>query len=183
MDGEDQSRRSAADAAVSGDALPPSSRRWIALIALAALLLFAAVAGALAWRQYRDTERSALNAARGRAVLAATVFDVYFSGQIGTLSSIAKAPVVKRADEAAMLAYFKSVQPPKGTLFTGGLSWSNRRGIVRVTTSRDRPGRIGDVSDRSYFTNALRTGKPFVSEGLTARLTGRQVVVVSVPTR
>src|SRR4051794_17335313 len=109
------------------DALPetPAShaRRPTALLALAALLLFAAVAGALAWRQYDDAKQTAVDNARARAVLAATVFDVYFNGQIGTLSAIAQAPVVVGGDEQHMLVYFKRVQPPRGKLFPGGLAW------------------------------------------------------------
>ena len=62
-----------------------TARRPIALAALAALLLFAAVAGALAWRQYHDAQETALNNARARAVLAGSIFDIYFGGQIGTL--------------------------------------------------------------------------------------------------
>jgi serine phosphatase RsbU (regulator of sigma subunit) len=166
-----------------GEAASLTSRRSIALVALAAVLLFAAAAGALGWRQYRDAQHAALKDARARAALTATIFDVYFGGQLGTLSSIAQAPVVRRADEPAMLAYFKRVQPPGGPLFPGGLSWINRSGIVRVSTVRPKPGRIADVADRSYFKAAVTTGKPFVSEGLTARLTGQQVFVSAVPTR
>ena len=140
----------AARRAVRDDGAPP-----IALAALAALLLFAAVAGALAWRQYHDAQQTALNNARARAVLARPIFDIYFGGQIGTLTSIAQAPVVQAADEAGMLAYFKRVQPPKGKLFPGGLvvgrSRRHRRASPRTGSS---PARIADVSDRSYFRAA-----------------------------
>ena len=166
-----------------GDVAPLASRRAVALAALAAVLLFAGVAGALAWRQYRDAQRAALKDARGRATLTAAVFDVYFSGQLGTLSSIAQAPVVRNADEAGMLAYFKRVQPPGGKLFPGGLSWINRAGVVRVSTVRSAPGDLARVADRPYFARAIRTGKPFVSEGVTARLSGKQVFVSAVPSR
>ena len=159
------------------------SRRPVAFVALAAVLLFAGVAGALGWRQYRDAQHTALNDARTRAVLAAEIFDVYFGGQLGALSSIAQAPDVKRGDEAGMLAYFKRIQPRNGKLFPGGLSWVNRAGVVRISTLRPAPGDIAHVSDRSYFRAAVRTGRPFVSEGLTARLSHKQVFVESVPTR
>ena len=171
--------RRAADA----DPVPVASRRTVALMALAALLLFAAVAGALAWRQYRAAEREAVNNDRTRAVLAADIFDAYFSGQIGTLAVIAKAPVVRHTDEAQMLGYLKRIQPPNGKLFPGGLAWSNLAGTVRVSTSRPRPGDIANVADRSYFIQAIRSGAPYVSEGLTGRLNHRQVVATGVPTR
>ena len=160
-----------------------ASRRSVTLLALAALLLFAAVAGALAWRQYRSAEREAVNNDRTRAVLAANIFDIYFQGQIGTLTSIAQAPVVRRTDEAQMLAYFKRIQPPGGKLFPGGLAWSNLDGTVRVSTNRPAPGNIANVGDRSYFVNAVESGRPFVSEGLTGRLNHQQVVATGVPTR
>ena len=98
--------------ASAGDAAPIATRRAVALVALAAVLLFGAVAGALAVRQYRDAEHSAANDSRARAVLAAGIFDIYFKGQIGALSSLAQAPVVQSTDEAGMLDYFSRVQPP-----------------------------------------------------------------------
>ena len=83
------------------------------------------------------------------------IFDIYFRGEIGTLSTIAKAPVVQRMDEQQMLAYFGRVQPPGGKLFTGGLAWANRKGIVRVSTNTPKVGDIADVSDRSYFRQTI----------------------------
>jgi len=68
-----------------------SLRRWLPLLALAALLLFAAVCGALAWRQYEDAQSTDLKDARAKAVVAATIFDSIFRGEIGTLDSMAQA--------------------------------------------------------------------------------------------
>ena len=82
-----------------------------------------------------------------------------------------------------MLAYFKRIQQRNGKLFPGGLSWVNRAGVVRLSTLRPAPGDFAHVSDRSYFRAAVRTGQPFVSEGLTARLSHKQVFVEAVPTR
>lgn len=158
-----------------------ASRRLLPLLALAAVLLFAAVAGALAWRQYRDAQRTALHDARARAVVAADVFNVYFTGELGTLSSIAQAQVVQNIDKAGMLDYFRRVAPRNGTLFNGGLAWIDRTGRARVSTSAK--GKLPDVSDRDYFATTVRTGKPFVSEGLTSRVSQKQVIVMAVPTR
>jgi serine phosphatase RsbU (regulator of sigma subunit) len=167
----------------AGDAAPVATRRAVALVALAAVLLFGAVAGALAVRQYRDAEHRTANDSRARAVLAAGIFDIYFRGQIGALSSLAQAPVVQHSDEAGMLDYFSRVQPPGGALFPGGIAWSNLRGIVRVSTNRPEVGDIADVTDRSYFRQVIKTRKPFVSEGLTGKLSGQQDVAVGYPTR
>lgn len=183
VDAASVAERRSGDAEPGGETTAPSGRRPYALVALAALLLFAAVAGALAWRQYDEAKDSALDNARARAVLAGTVFDVYFNGQIGALTAMAQAPAVQATDEQAMFAFFKRVQPAKGKLFPGGLGWVDREGIARITTNRPQPGNYGDVSDRSYFRAVMKTGKPFVSEGLTARLTNQQVVSIAVPTR
>ncbi|MDP9255603.1 MAG: SpoIIE family protein phosphatase [Actinomycetota bacterium] len=167
----------------SDEIAAPSSRRWLPLLALVALVLFAAVGGALAWRQYRSAQRTDLNDARAKAVVAATVFDTAFKGEIATLQSISKAPVVVSSHRAGMLAYFKRVQPKNGTLFTGGLAWIDGTGKVRVSTNGRTPGPVADVSDRAYFRSAIRTGQPFVSAGLTARRSHRQVIVIALPTR
>ncbi|HET6172755.1 MAG TPA: SpoIIE family protein phosphatase [Gaiellales bacterium] len=159
-----------------------SSRRWLPLLALAVLVLFAGVGSALAWRQYRDAQRTDLKDARAKAVVAATVFDTAFGGQIAALSSISQAPVVVSIDETGMLEYFKRLTRKNGKLFTGGLAWIDRKGAVRAATNGTRPGQIA-VSDRAYFKSAMRTGQPYVSAGLTGRQSHKQVIVISVPTR
>jgi serine phosphatase RsbU (regulator of sigma subunit) len=160
-----------------------SARRWLPLLALAALLLFAGVGGALSWRQYRDAQRTDLRDARAKAEVAAGVFDTAFRGDVAALQSISLAPVVVNAREAGMLAYFKRVRAKNATLFTGGLSWIDRKGRVRVSANGIAPGPVADVSDRAYFRSSIRTGEPFVSAGLTGRTTHRQVIVIALPTR
>ena len=161
---------------------PASARRWLPLLALAALLLFAGVGGAPAWRQYRDSQRADLKDARAKAAVAATVFDLIFAGEIGTLQSISQAPVVMKTDEPEMLTYFKRVLAKNGKLFTGGLGWIDRQGKVRVSTNSQRPRPLADVSDRAYFRAAMRKRQPYVSAGLTGRSNHQHVVVISVPT-
>jgi serine phosphatase RsbU (regulator of sigma subunit) len=160
-----------------------SLRRWLPLLALAALLLFAAVCGALAWRQYQDAQRSDLKDARAKAVVAATIFDSIFRGEIGTLDSMSQAPVVVNRDTNGMRRYFQRVTKRNGQLFTGGLAWIDAQGKVRASSNVTSPGPVTDVSDRAYFTEVLRTGKAFVSAGLTSRRTHRHVLVIAVPTR
>jgi serine phosphatase RsbU (regulator of sigma subunit)/anti-sigma regulatory factor (Ser/Thr protein kinase) len=163
---------------VAGD-----SRRRLTLFAFVALIVFSGVATAYAWNEYGDARKQAINERRTRAVLAATVFDTYFTGEIGTLSSLAQSTPVVEGDEPAMLSYFGRVQRSSGKLFPGGLGWVNAQGIARVSTSHAKPGTILDVSDRSYFKVPKRTGKPFVSEGIVGRLTGTHVIVMAVPTK
>jgi serine phosphatase RsbU (regulator of sigma subunit) len=161
----------------------PPSHRWLPMLALAALLLFAAVGGALAWRQYRDSQRTDLKDARSKAVVAATVFDSIFNGDIASLRAVAAAPVVVERNHVGMRAYFKRVAYANAQQFTGGLAWIDGQGKVRVSTNGTRPGPVADVSDRAYFRQAIRSGLPFVSEGLTSRVSHRQVIVISMPTR
>ena len=159
-----------------------SARRWLPLLALAALLLFAGAGGALAWRQYQDSQRTALKDARAKAAVASTVFDLIFAGEIGTLQSISQAPVVVKAEQHEMRAYFKRVLAKNGKLFPGGLGWIDRQGKVRVSTNGRSPVTVRDVSDRAYFRTVVRTRQPYVSAGLTGRSNHQHVIVISVPT-
>src|SRR4051794_16827083 len=69
-------------------------RRHLAIGALLAVLLLVAVAGSLAWGQYQDGQRTALGNLKARAVLAGSVIDGHFGGELATLRSIAQAPAV-----------------------------------------------------------------------------------------
>ena len=163
----------------------PARRRPTALLALAALLLFAAVAGALAWRQYRDAKQTA-STTRGRARCSRRPSSTPTSaGQIGALTSIAQAPVVvKRPTSRTCSRTSSACSRRTGTLFTGGLAWVNREGIVRVSTnSRDGAGHRRRCPTARTSGSAITTGAPFVSEGLTGRLLGEQVIATAVPTR
>jgi serine phosphatase RsbU (regulator of sigma subunit)/anti-sigma regulatory factor (Ser/Thr protein kinase) len=159
-----------------------SLRARLVVGALLAVIVLTGLAIVFAWRQYSDARRDALASMQSRAILAASVLDAYFAGQLSTLSSIAQAPAVVETDIPAMTAYFRRVQPPKGTLFPAGLGWIDRKGFQRATSTPSGPVGL-NLAERSYFKNAIRTGKPFVSEAVVARLSGRRLLVMSVPTR
>lgn len=158
-------------------------RRRFGVGAFAAVVVLVTVGSLLSWRQYDDGKSRALNEMRTRVVLASTVLDTYFAGQLAVLRSIAAAPAVVRTDVPAMATYFakiqKSSKPPP---FTGGLGWIDRGGVLRVSDTRPRGARV-DLSDRSYVKVAISTGRAFISEGLTTRVDNRRVVVMAVPTR
>jgi serine phosphatase RsbU (regulator of sigma subunit)/anti-sigma regulatory factor (Ser/Thr protein kinase) len=84
-----------------------------------------------------------------------------------------------------MSRYFARIQPatldPERKLFSGGLGWVNTAGILSASDTDPRGMQVS-VADRDYFKVAI-TGKPFVSEGLTSRLTKKKVMVMSVPSR
>ena len=158
-------------------------RRRFGLVALTAIVMLVLLGSFLALRQYEDGKDKALNDLRARAVLASTVFDTYFAGQLSTLSSIADSPSVVRADTAEMATYFAQLQGgAKRELFTGGLGWIDRNGISRVSGTNPRGTQLS-VSDRSFFKAVMATGRPFISEGLTSRVSKLRVVVMAVPTR
>ena len=140
-------------------------RRRVLLGAFVAGLALVSVAGGLAWHQYDDARRLAVNDARARVLLAGAMIDTYFSGELTTLTSIAQAPPVIAQDTRAMKAFLKRVQPPEGGPFTGGIGWIDRTGVYRVSSASSKI--LGQsVADRSYVKTVLETGAPFVSEGI-----------------
>ncbi len=166
-----------------GSAGVTALRGRVLVSALAGVLVVVAVAAVLAWEQYDDTRTTALNTVQVRANLAGTLLDTYFAGQISGLQAMAAAPAVVDQDEAAMLAYFKRIQPPSGLAFTGGIGWVDLTGASRVSTSAGSSATPAvNVADRSYFKAVVDTQKPFISEGLTTRRSGEHAVVMAVPT-
>src|SRR5258708_17719771 len=101
---------------------PRSGRRLLAAASVAVIGLVG-IAIALAWRQYQDGQRRALKDAHTRVVLAASLLDAYFGGEVATLNAVAAAPAVVLRDTARMGAYFRRVAPPGAKPFNGGLRW------------------------------------------------------------
>jgi len=64
-------------------------RRRLSLGALLAVLVLVGVASTLAWRQYTDGRNRALNDAHARVVLAASLLNTYFGGEISVLATMA----------------------------------------------------------------------------------------------
>ena len=118
----------------------------------------------------------------GRApILAATVFDTYFAGQLASLSAIAASPSVTSGDVESMTRYFASFRPGKGGPFNAGVGWIDLEGRQRATSDPRGPTSLS-FGDRTYFTSVISTKKPFVSEVIVGRSTDRRIVVMSVPT-
>ena len=157
-------------------------RRRLGAGALVILTLVVGVSALLAWRQYDAEKKQDLVEMKARVVLASTVFDTYFAGRLGLLSSIAASPSVVSADQSAMRTYFKRLESGNGKPFTGGLGWVDREGVSRVSSNRRNGAPSLSVADRSYFKAVVATDAPFVSEGLVARTANRRVVIMAVPT-
>jgi serine phosphatase RsbU (regulator of sigma subunit)/anti-sigma regulatory factor (Ser/Thr protein kinase) len=169
---------------VASEGAQPVRRRWWLIVGLlVAVLALTALAGALAWRQYTGARHRAINEQRSRAVLAASVLDTWMSGQISTLNAVATAPSVTRLDHRRMVAFFDLFQRRNAKLFTGGLGWIDAHGVQQVTSNPAAANLHPSVSDRSFFKQVMKTGKPYVSEGLVGRITHQRVIVVAVPTR
>ena len=158
-------------------------RRQLAVGVLLAVLLLVAMAGGLAWKQYTSAQRTALGNERSRALLAGSVVDTYFRGELAALRGIAGAPSVVTSDTPAMQRYFKRLQQSDGRAFSAGLGWVDSTGIERVSSASGVVARKLDVSDRSYFRQVMATGRPYVSEAVRSRTDGMRVIVMAVPTR
>ncbi|MDX6630738.1 MAG: hypothetical protein QOH00_2984, partial [Gaiellales bacterium] len=158
-------------------------RRHLAIGALLAVLLLVAVAGTLAWGQYKDAQRTALGNARAGAVLAGSVIDAHFGGELAALRSIAGSPPVVLHDTGSMRQYFDRLQPSTGRrMFSAGLVWVDGNGIARVSATRGAAALHRDLSGHAYVWNVLATGRPFVSAGATAWPGGGHVIGLAVPT-
>ena len=157
-------------------------RSRLALVAVVTLVVLTALALLLAWRQYTEGKSEAARDLQGRAVLAATVFDTFFAGQLDSLNAIAASPSVVRSDLPAMREYFRRIEPVD-TQFTGGLGWIDLEGMPRARSAPSSTTTY-NVSDRSYFRYVVETGNPFISEALLTRsAVPRRVIVTGVPTR
>ncbi len=160
-----------------------ANRRLLAIGLLLAVLMLASVAGGLAWNQYQAAQRTALEIQRARAVVAGSVIDTYFRGEVAAMNAIATAPSVVTRDAPAMKQYFNRLQRGDSSAFGAGLGWVDRSGTVRVSTARGVEEQRLDLSGRSYFWNVLATGRPYVSEGIASRVDGARVIVMAVPTK
>jgi anti-sigma regulatory factor (Ser/Thr protein kinase) len=155
-------------------------RRAVAVFAIAVIVL-AGTSVVLAWRQYDDAKAKALTDLDARVVAVSGVINASFQGEIATLDAMAKAPAVIGEQTPVMDGYFRRVQPSGGQVFSAGISWIDRTGRLRAT-STGAPAKQLLLSDRTYFKTVLATGRPYVSGGLISRGTNKPVVVVAVPT-
>ena len=159
-----------------------TSRGWLVTGAVLALATLTVLALGLVWREYEDAKREATGELGSRAILAATVFDTYFAGQLASLSAIAAAPSVTSGDVESMSRYFASFRPGKGGPFNAGVGWIDLEGRQRATSDPRGPTSLR-FDDRTYFTAVISTKKPFVGEVIVGRNSDRRIVVMSVPTK
>ena len=140
-------------------------RRRLGAGALVVLTLVVGVSTLLAWRQYDAEKKKDLVEMKARVVLASTVFDTYFAGQLGLLSSIAASPSVVSADQVAMRTYFKRLESGKAKPFTGGLGWIDRQGVEpRLEQSPHRSGAV-ERCRQVVFQGRRRHGRPVRQRG------------------
>jgi serine phosphatase RsbU (regulator of sigma subunit)/anti-sigma regulatory factor (Ser/Thr protein kinase) len=157
-------------------------RRPLLAGAIATLAILISLVLVLFWRQYQDAKGEAAGELRSRAILAAAVFDTYFTGQLSSLSAIAASPTVTAGDIDAMTNYFAHFRNPRTSTFTAGVGWIDLDGFQRATSDPQGPIKVS-LRDRTYFSKVVSTGKPFISEAIVARNTKRRLVVMAVPTR
>ena len=133
-----------------------ANRRQLAIGLLLAVLLLVTVAGALAWGQYQSAQRTALRSERARAVVAGSVVDTYFKGELAALRAIAGAPSVVNRDAPAMRDYFERLQSGDGRAFNAGLGWLDTSGRVRVSTAPGAVARHLDLVRPVVFLERAR---------------------------
>jgi anti-sigma regulatory factor (Ser/Thr protein kinase) len=143
-----------------------------------AVLILAAVSGSLAWRQYQADQKTAVADLHARVTLTGIVIDTALSSGVSTLQSVAQAPSVIDSRAALMEPFFRRVQRTGGKVFTGGISWSNTLGNIMASSS----GGSANISDRTYFQQALATHRPYISAGLIGKQSGNALIVVAIPT-
>ena len=153
-------------------------RRMVAYVS-GAVLLLAAISVVLAWRQYDDAKSRAVNDLDARVVAVSALVDTAFAGKVEALAAIAETRAVVERQRSEMSAYFRSADPPGSSLFSGGLGWSDRHGLVLASS---RSGAPVSIASRLYFRHVLTTARPYVSAGLIGRRLKQPIVVVAVPT-
>lgn len=163
-------------------ALPASPlRRRLLAGSLVALAVLVGVAATIAWQQYDAGRRRALDDAHSRAVTVASLVDTAFGGLINSLTAAAASDTLRSGDVRKVQAYVARIHAP----FTAGIGFLDRTGRVQAGVgSGGKPSSIGrSFADRSYFKEPLATGRPYVSEGVRSRVSGRSVFAMSVPVR
>ena len=68
-------------------------------------------------------------------MLAGSVIDTYFRGELSALRAIAGSPTVVERDTPAMARFFRSLQSGEDRAFSAGLGWIDAEGVVRVSST------------------------------------------------
>lgn len=150
--------------------------KLILLIGLTTLVLLS-VSGWMSYDQTRQIlEETIFDAATNAAEQNAKMIETWLTATHNELNALANTPDLRSMDWNVQLPVLKEVVAAHEdyemmyTVDTGGLA--------RYTTGGD-----GDLSDRSYFQEAMRTGTTAYSDPLISRATGARVVAVLTPIR
>ena len=148
--------------------------------ALATILLVLLVGGlALSWRQYRSDRRFITDEARNSVGAFAELTDRLIKGRQETLLAFADTSAVKNNDLATMKANFDRFIERTGN---GAIGWVNENGLVEASSDFPLNQQIVDVRDRPYFRDAVSSRAPAVSGGIIARVSGRPIFMIAIPT-
>ena len=159
-----------------------SARKQILTLAIVAVVVVAGLGVYLAFRQYRSAQHTAQTNIHSRVFAVAALVNTFFAGEIDDLNAAAAAPAVVDGNLPAMQAFFRRISKVGGFgAMNGGVGWIDLDGTVRVSTTST--GRPVNVADRPYFRRVIRTGRPWVSEGIVSRQSHLPVIVTAVPTR
>ena len=157
-------------------------RAGLVVVAVVSLGIVFSLALLLVWRQYENAKSEAAQELRTRAILASTVFDTYFAGQLAALSAIVSRRQWSRGTRRHgryFAASGRAAREPSARASAGSTS-TDVNGRRATLTARSR---------RTLPTGALhrrpsRPRSPSSARSLSRRHdpNGR-IIVMSVPTR
>ncbi|MEW6583534.1 MAG: cache domain-containing protein, partial [Actinomycetota bacterium] len=148
-------------------------------IALPVLAALCALGALFSVRSYQDQRDRVRDSTRALAVAAAANADRYLQERLQLLTAVAAQGPFATGDAAGIGDVLARVRPAARD-FSGAMGWIDAGGTLRAG-----PGGAAtalDLRDRRYVREVLRTGGPYVSEGVVSRATAAPVVVLAVPT-
>jgi PAS domain S-box-containing protein len=153
--------------------------RRLLLLALLSVLPAVAIWGFTEVALRREREAEVKDLAVRQARLAASELERIFQGVRGVLTAIGEMPAMQSLDAPACAAYLQSLQPKVPHLLTVGIT--DREG--RVLCANQPLTATVNVSDRSYFREAIETGEFTIGEYTEARVSRQAVLPFAQPLR
>jgi signal transduction histidine kinase len=154
-----------------------SQRARVLWVIVAVILPLVALSGFTIWQQFvRDefvvsTERTYFAQATAYAA------EAFLDGQVMAARALARHPLIARPKPGPELdAVLKEIAADHPDWQAMVLVDADGKMIAAATA-----GPALDVADRPFFQEAVKTGRPVVSQAIVGRRTGKAIVVIAVP--
>ncbi len=148
--------------------------RLMGLIALLVVAALAAVSGGGYYFSEKYLEESLEQTEKAVADNAITKIRGEMESGVLVLNELANTARVQSGDKAAL-------QPALKSLFERSGRFDHVFFAALDGTSINDAGAVGQYGDREYFKKVVETQKPYISEPLISRTTGKQSITVAVP--